>query len=380
MNIAIFISPRHRVPPNEEKILAPWYLAEDLVNGLADRKKTVYLFAAKTSQTKGILCDYGIEPTFPMRAKFSQIEYKEYVKRMDQLLFSQMVDVSREKSIEVVHSHQLENVYEIISDAPPSLQFVFTLHDPINMDKERLIAQLNALPNCHFVSISDAQRQNLPYRFTDTVYNGIRLADWSFQAEPSDYLLHMGRLVPEKGLDDAIVAALRLNMQLEIGTDFSDSNIDNDYYRKKIEPYLKNPLIGEPGIVTGNEKNILYKQARALLFPIKWEEPFGLVMTEAMACGTPVVAYGRGSAPEVVVDGITGFIVNESEKEKRGNWIVKKPGVDGLVEALERINAMDERGYSAMREACRQHVEDYFSVKNMVIGYEKVYNKILGRE
>lgn len=118
-------------------------------------------------------------------------------------------------------------------------------------------------------------------------------------------------------------------------------------------------------------------RAKCVLFPIKWEEPFGMVMIEAMACGTPVIAYARGSVPEVIKDGVTGLIVNQNEAEKRGNWIIKKTGIDGLCEAIEKIYGLSPAAYLKMRQNCRKQVEDNFSAEKMVVRYEGVYSEIL---
>jgi len=113
--------------------------------------------------------------------------------------------------------------------------------------------------------------------------------------------------------------------------------------------------------------------AKALLFPILWEEPFGMVMIEAMACGTPVIAYNHGSVSEIVVDGLTGFIIDPDNEDRpnKGKWVIKKQGVEGLVEAIRRIGELN-------RNACRKHVEANFTVEMMVRGYELIYKKILG--
>ena len=219
----------------------------------------------------------------------------------------------------------------------------------------------------------------MPFRFIDTVYNGTDLSHYPFQDVPSDYLLFMGRIRKEKGLHHAIAVSLRLNIPLEIGAPVLNIQDSDEYFYKQIRPYLDNPLIGEPGFLEGKNKILLYRQARLLLFPIEWEEPFGLVMTEAMACGTPVIAFARGSVPEVVVDGVTGFIVNSSEEDKRGDWIIKKTGIEGLVEAVNKIYSMGEKEYREMRFACRRHVEEKFSVEKMVEGYEQVYQRILNK-
>jgi glycosyltransferase involved in cell wall biosynthesis len=121
-----------------------------------------------------------------------------------------------------------------------------------------------------------------------------------------------------------------------------------------------------------------YGGSRLTLFPIQWEEPFGLVMTESMATGTPVIAFARGSVPEVMKDGETGFIINPSDNDIRGNWLIKKTGVEGLIEAINKIYDMPANEYLKMRKNCRKHVEQKFSMEKMVDSYEDVYKKILG--
>ena len=130
------------------------------------------------------------------------------------------------------------------------------------------------------------------------------------------------------------------------------------------------------GFLEQKELVSYYQNAKLFLFPIEWEEPFGLVMIEAMAAGTPIVAFARGSVPEVIKDGETGFIVNSSDEDKRGDWIVKKVGIDGLCEAVERIYSMPKDHYRQMRKNCRGHVEKFFTIEKMIDNYEMVYKQI----
>jgi glycosyltransferase involved in cell wall biosynthesis len=123
--------------------------------------------------------------------------------------------------------------------------------------------------------------------------------------------------------------------------------------------------------------NSFLGSGKLFIFPTRWEEPFGLVLVEAMACGTLVVTFACGSVPEVIKDGETGFIVNSSEEDKRGDWIVKKTGIEGLCEAVERIYSMPEEQYRQMRRACQAHVENNFTVEKMVDEYEKIHKQIL---
>ena len=120
-----------------------------------------------------------------------------------------------------------------------------------------------------------------------------------------------------------------------------------------------------------------FQKSKVFLFPIHWEEPFGLVMIEALASGTPVISYARGSAPEVIEDGVTGFIINPSPEESKGDYLIKKTGVDGFCEAIERIYNMPDSEYKKMRFLCRQRVEEYFTVKQMTERYIDIYKTVI---
>jgi len=182
----------------------------------------------------------------------------------------------------------------------------------------------------------------------------------------------LGRLVPQKGVEDAIKTCIITNERLSIGSQFPGPYEVSPYYRTSVVPFLDDPKIEKIGMVTTRRRAELLGRAKGLLFPIKWEEPFGLVMIEAMACGTPVIAYNRGSVSEIVKDGVTGFIIDSDNENRpgRGNWVIKKQGIEGLVEAIKRIGEID-------RAACKKHVEKHFTVEKMVTSYEEVYQKIL---
>lgn len=381
MKIGIFISPRSKVPPDEDIILAPWSMAAELTNGLVDKKHDVYLFAAQGSNTEAKLHDFSIKEYPHKHGAYSQYDW-ESIKRNDQLLFSGMLETAVKESIQILHVHQLEFINEIIISATSRLNFVFTLHDPISQDKYNIMKLLSECSSSNFVSISNSQRGNLPLNFIDTVYNGIDIKNFPFTEEASDYLLFMGRIRKEKGLHNAIKVATDLNLQLEIGAPLINIAPTNAYFHKEIKPYLNSKYIGQPGFLKGKNKQILYQEARVLLFPIEWEEPFGLVMVEAMACGTPVIAFGRGSVPEIVKDGITGFIIEpdglSSSNPKTGKLRIRKKGIEGLKEAVNMIYNMPGDEYKKMRLACRKQVEDKFTVQRMVDGYIKVYEKVLG--
>lgn len=242
-----------------------------------------------------------------------------------------------------------------------NLPVVYTLHDPLPRRGDLGYAVFEKFRSHTYVSISDSQRKSdLRLNFAGTVHHGIDTKLYPFHPAADNGFVFLSRLVPEKGVEDAIKACVITNERLLIGSQFPKHGEETEYYKTSVAPMLDDPKIEEVGLVSDGAKAKLLGRAKALLFPIKWEEPFGMVMIEAMAAGTPVIAYNRGSVPEIVADGKTGFIV---EPEK---------GVEGLVEAIRRIGTID-------RAACRKHVEENFSVEKMVKGYESVYQSMLDK-
>jgi glycosyltransferase involved in cell wall biosynthesis len=201
------------------------------------------------------------------------------------------------------------------------------------------------------VSISDAQRVHLPFaNWVSTVYHGMEadVSSW-FTAKPKGYLAFLGRMSPEKGPDRAIEIAKRLGMPLKMAAKVDAA--DAQYFRETIEPLLDHPLIEYIGEIGDAQKPAFLGGAEALLFPIDWPEPFGLVMIEAMACGTPVVGFGCGSAPEVIDEGVTGFLVKD---------------IDGAVAAVRDISRLDRR-------EVRRRFDRRFSATAMARAYLDVY-------
>ena len=227
-----------------------------------------------------------------------------------------------------------------------------TLHG--RLDLPYLAPVFRDFPNLRLVSISDAQRTpvaSLNLKWAGTVYHGMPLQQFPFVAQPDDYVAFLGRLAPEKQPDVAIEVAKRAGVPIRIAAKV-DAN-DREYFEQVVRPLLDDPLVQFVGELDDARKTAFVGGARALLFPIDWPEPFGLVMIEAMACGTPVIARPCGSVREIVDDGRTGFIGDT---------------VDDLVEGVKRIDTID-------RAECRRHVERRFSVPRMVDDYEALYRR-----
>ncbi len=239
---------------------------------------------------------------------------------------------------------------------------------------KKFFVNFKEINNVFFVSMSQAQRKPFPeLNYIQTIYNGINTARFWFDNQGGKNIVWAGRGLPDKGLEDAIKTINKTRSPGKVFILTQDKYLDwmNEVLKKKSS-------ITEVELNLDQADLVKHLQlAKVFLSPVRWEEPFGMVMVEAMACGTPVVAYARGSVPEIIKDGETGFIINPSDDDVRGNWIIKKTGVAGLCEAVEKIYSMPEDQYRQMRRNCRAHVEKNFTVEQMVDEYEKVYRQIL---
>jgi glycosyltransferase involved in cell wall biosynthesis len=233
----------------------------------------------------------------------------------------------------------------------PSLH---TLHG--RLDLPHLVDVFREFTDVALVSISDAQREPLRalgLKWIGTVYHGIPVEEYPYSGRPGRYLAFVARMSPEKRPDLAIAVARRAGVPLKLAAKIED--FERDYFEREIQPLLHAPDVEFLGELDETSKCRLLVDALALLFPIDWPEPFGLVMIEAMATGTPVITRPRGATPEVVVPGRTGFIAET---------------LDELVDAVKRVDRLD-------RAACRADVEARFSVDRMVEQYEKLYQRLV---
>lgn len=229
---------------------------------------------------------------------------------------------------------------------------ITTLHG--RQDLPDLIPLYKEFAEVPLVSISDAQRQPLPWvNWVRTVYHGLPASSLSLNEGGEGYLAFLGRISPEKGLDRAIEIAIRSGMKLKIAAKIDRG--DRDYFAREIRPLLDHPLIEFIDEITASEKQDFLGNAAALLFPIEWPEPFGLVMIEALACGTPVIAHPFGSVPEIIPEGVGGFLVRD---------------IDEAVEAVKRLGEIDRR-------ECRRHFELNFTDDRMARDYVKLYNHLI---
>ena len=231
---------------------------------------------------------------------------------------------------------------------------VSTLHGRLDLrDLAPLYREYADMP---VVSISNAQREPLPgINWQGTVYHGLPSDLLTFRERSGDYLAFLGRTSPEKGLDQAIEIARRTQRKLKIAAKVS--KIDEEYFQQQVLPLIRaaQPLVEFVGEIGGAAKAEFLASAYAVLFPINWPEPFGLVMIEAMACGTPVIAYRRGSVPEVMVEGETGFVVDT---------------LDEAIRAVGQVATLDRR-------RCRRVFDERYTDDRMAAEYVAIYRRLL---
>lgn len=345
MRIALVSPLYERVPPEmyggTERVV--YHLTEALVR----RGHDVTLFASGDSLTSAHLV-----PCVPQALRLRM--NRDQLLTLGPLLHTAMMSevIQHAEEFDIIHSHI--EYWGFPFSRLTHVPLVSTLHG--RQDTSWLERIFTLYPESPLISISDAQRNplaRLDLNWVGTVYNGTDCTQLTLNREPGEYLVFLGRLSPEKRPDRAIEIAKRAEMPLKIAAKIDP--VDQEYFESEIKPLLHHPLVEFIGEVDDAGKQELLRGAYAMLFPIDWPEPFGLTMIESMACGTPVIASPCGSVPEIIVDGVTGFICET---------------VDEMIAALPRVAALD-------RSACRCHVEARFSVEAMTDGYEAVYRRLL---
>lgn len=339
MKIAQIAPIIERVPPKKyggtERVVH--LLTEELVK----RGHEVTLFASGDSETSAKLV--SVYPRALREAKIKDL-YGANIFTMLNIGLS----YSRQSDFDIIHDHNGHNSLPTANIA--NTPVVMTAHGIFTPENRRIFTTLR---NPYIVTISQAQaRLGTGISHIGTVHNGISVKQYPFSKVHNGYLLFVGRISLEKGVHHAIAVAQYLNLPLIIAAKLD--RVDIEYFNEYINPLLSDQIrwIGE---VDEAERNELYSRALCSLHPITWEEPFGLTIVEAMACGCPVIGFRLGSVPELILDGKTGFIVDN---------------LDEMIEAVSKIDEIE-------RIKCRQHVLENFSAEKMTDGYEKIYSHIL---
>ncbi|MGB5847549.1 MAG: glycosyltransferase family 4 protein [Ignavibacteriaceae bacterium] len=334
MHIAMLSPIAWRTPPRN---YGPWEnVVSLLTEELVSRGYKVTLFATGDSETSGELhsvCARGYEEDHSIIPKVWEC-----------LHISELFE--RAEDFDIIHNNFdfLPLTYTSFISTP----VVTTIH---GFSSPRILPVYKKYNNkVYYISISDADRSpELDY--IKTIHHGIDLNQFDFQPDPDDYLLFFGRIHPHKGVKESIEIARACNKKLILAGIVQDE----DYHNQYIVPYLDSKNVVFVGSAGPDQRNQLLGRATALLHPIKFEEPFGLSVIESMACGTPVIAFNRGSMPELIENGKNGFLVNT---------------VDDAIEAVGQIKNID-------RKYCRHYIEQHFTVNQMAEKYIQVYEMIL---
>jgi len=274
---------------------------------------------------------------------------------------AQIAKKTKELKLDILHDHL--GPWSLTLYGQVKVPIVHTLHIPFKT-KDRIWAYKTL--KAKLVSISLAQRRPAPnLNYVANIYNGIDISKFPFNKKPKDYFIWVGELSPRKGIYEVIKIAKMAKIKLKIAGRIPPprQKKDHEFFEKYVKKELNKNKVEYLGELSQKKLAFYYRNAKALLYPLQWEEPFGLVMVEAMACGTPVVAFKRGSVPEVVKNNLTGFVIKPFKKERQN--------FEDFVEAISKIEKI-------RREDCREWVEKNFTKEKMAKEYEKLFFKILG--
>ncbi len=357
MKIATMVRSYLTAPSPSDIIYAPIDLAVQISEGLMEQGHDVTFYGPSGTRLRVPVETAGLRPLAHNLEEFRSLLFD--VGRMlhgqpelqDQFMAKEMFERARAGEYDLLHFHHPE-VALPYATLYPEVPVIYTLHDPLSPWYREMIEQW-LTPNQFFISISDNQRHGAPdLPYAATVYNGVDLERFAYSDTHDDYLLVAGRIVPEKGIKEAVSVAKQTGQRLLIiGPTYSDHQA---YFDAHIKPHLDERVL-YLGLLEQEHLIKYYQKAKALLFPVQWEEPFGLVMTEAMSCGTPVIALRRGAVPEVIDHGKTGFVVDS---------------ITEMVAAVDKLDQID-------RQTCRTYIERRFSTEKMVNDYADAFRTAL---
>lgn len=349
MRIALLGSVTSVIPPTGQAAIER--LVYQQAVGLAKRGHDVLLFAPKGSIVKherislvevaqtALLSGVGKEGALPKEATYGasyklRLEFTNTARVIDEL-------VARKDRYDVILNNLRSEAVIWSAGAYIQKSVFHVMHLPLFAE----LADLSRQHGVKLISISNAQRKAFPdLVYTATIYNGVDTDEFAFEAKPEDYVLYLGSIGKNKNPKDAILAAKEAGVPIKIGGRIKDQG----YYDGEIAPRVDGKTVMWIGELHPKEIIALYQKAKAFLFPTLWEEPFGLVMIEAMSCGTPVIAYPHGAVPEVVSEGENGYLVST---------------VSEMAKKIKEIGSID-------RAKCRKTVEERFSIPNMIDQYE----------
>ncbi|MEP7103190.1 MAG: glycosyltransferase [Candidatus Dojkabacteria bacterium] len=374
MKIAIISSNTLPTPPAGVEIPDGWTtsihnLISEITEGLVNKGHDVTLYASGDSKTSAKLKSVWDVSSSELEKIENQFGYYCY----DHILTSYCFEDLKKEKYDIIYTYHTfdSGIYGNLIEAP----IVSTFHGSARDDYLKIWGTKIISPNI-YIGISDFQINSIPYlHFYDRIYHGIDGDFFKYQSHVNDNLVTVGRISTDKGTDISIDIANELNKQLDI---FGTTN-----YKPLMDELLEKSKDHKINFHGQKEQNIIkhtVSNSKAFIFPIRWDEPFGLVLIESLACGTPIIAFANGSLPEIVEDGKTGFLVNSDESNIRGDWITKKTGREGLLEAVNKLYSLPMEEYLQMRKNCRESFEQRFTKEIMINNYEKLFQKIISEK
>ncbi len=363
LKIAYYCSNRTVFPPPKDLITANADVMQDMAEAMIKKGHSVTIYASKgSSMKKAKIVNLGL---LPHKLDYAFIP-EEWVKDLHVAYRIAYISelIKNSDKYDIIHLHVGRVIF-----GEPFVKFakcpvVFTIHENFVSPFKPL---MTFFKKSKLISISNAQRKTFPsLNYVETIYHGVNVENYPFSLKPKNNCVFLSRVSKEKGVEFAIKASKQNKIKLDIYGPGKE-----DYLRDSVLSQT-NKDISYKGMVKKYSKEWYnaYASAKAFLMPIQWDEPFGLTMIEAMACGTPVIAFDRGSVSEIVQDGKTGFIVKPFDKNK-------KPNIKGYAEAIKKLYQMPEEEYIKMRRNCREHIEKKFTVQKMADSHEKLYYKLL---
>lgn len=359
MKILMLAQSNMPIPSPKDEIFAPGVIFNSIAEGLKSKGHNVTVFASSDSRSKVKTESFGIKSTYS--TGLLGIKDRFYRANQHQMyLASEAFHEYRDGDYDLMHLDEFRV-------APYFSEFIkgpitCTYHGIPARDHDLrfdldVLRQKRFYGRIKFIAATNKQRElgSDYFNFVETIHHGIDVNKFKFSKNGGDNLVFVGRLIKGKNPDVAIEVAKKSGYGIDL---FGTYDKKSDYFVKQIKPSIKNN-IRVRGHIPFSKISTAYQNAKALIFPITWDEAFGLVVIEAMACGTPVIAFNRGAMKELIIDGVTGYIVEEGD-------------ISGMIKAIRKIESID-------RKKCREHVENNFTLEKMVDNYEKTFSKIVNK-
>ncbi|MDO8752072.1 MAG: glycosyltransferase [Candidatus Wolfebacteria bacterium] len=359
-----------------DRIFAPGELFTDLVRGLAARGHEVTAYSSVSGIPRVRVVrgarefEERLMPGTRDYGKGNPAVHRFFVEARNRSEYeieflSRAIADANARGLDILHVYFGSLAHYFVPYA--RMPVVFTIHDPVFKKHTLEYWRFKHFRNHNYFLISRSQEREYvsAFRFPnrEVILHGVHIEKFPFVPRSREHLVLIGRYMAQKGFVEAMRIAQDLRKEIYIAS--SPNYREFPYYKTKMRPLLRSPYIVERGHLSVSGRNKYVGSAKAFLFPLKWPEPFGMVTIEAMALGTPVIAFAEGALPEIIKDGETGFLVK------------RLAGIAGLKKAVSRMYAMPPKEYEAMRRACRAHVETHFSTARMTKDHERAYRRFV---